>query len=996
MNTERSALVMCLLAAACSGADAPQLVISPLSPTTEDALVVTADPEPAENAELAWFVDDKHRGDGWHVSASKTKRGERWVAILSKPGGRLLARNAVVIRNSPPSVTVTWAEPNPTTHDDLVAEVATVDVDGDAVDLTYLWSREGQPQPGISGASVPSAQTVSRDVWTVTVSPSDQEDVGEPVTATIAIDNAAPIVETVAITPAQPNESSTLIATTEVTDVDPVELSFTWTVDAVTVQQGPLETLTGDSFDRGDLVAVEAIATDGSLSSLPVLSEAVLIGNALPEVAAANIDPSPPVEGSLWCAGSGWSDADGDPEAYQTEWIVNGVSASSNPTIDGSLFDRSDTVSCVLTPDDGLGLGQAVASNEETVANTPPELAAVTISPNPAYIGDLLTVAPVGAEDADGDLVTYTYAWEVNGADAGSMPSLDTSELGVHDVVQGVLTPGDGLDEGTPTPSPNVTFIDRPPTGSVATIRPQMPIAGRAIICEIDVKASDPDGDDVTYTFDWTVDGAPYIGGFTYNDGDTIPAGVTAFGEVWSCTATSHSNLLSGPSAVDDVTFPGALGGNILIVLADDVGTDNVVAYGEHPSPNVTPVIDGLAAEGVLFRNAYSQPVCSPTRAAILTGRYPRRYGLGDIIRAASSSFELPLDEIALPVMLQASPWFAYENSMVGKWHLSAYASPSRFDGPLLHGIDWWAGNLSNLRISETNDGLGKGYFHWERYADGIVEFEFSYATTKTVDDALDRIDLMPEPWLLYLPFNAGHVPFHVPPLDLTTYNVTAGSNGVTKYRSAVEAMDTELGRLLDSMDPAVLENTTVIFVGDNGTPSSVVQSPWDSHHAKETVYEGGVNVPLIITGPLVQQPGSESAALVHVVDIFSTAAEIAGVDLQTLDGGDTAADARVYDGFSLVPYLADPLAVAERQYVYTDIFNGNGSPPYSTDDRMIRDERWKLKRTLASEEFFDLQGIYTDGPNLLLGLLTVDQEAAYLRLSAELDQLEADLVYGS
>jgi arylsulfatase A-like enzyme len=113
---------------------------------------------------------------------------------------------------------------------------------------------------------------------------------------------------------------------------------------------------------------------------------------------------------------------------------------------------------------------------------------------------------------------------------------------------------------------------------------------------------------------------------------------------------------------------------NVLIVLLDDVGTDKIGAYAEHPRPAHTPNLDALAAEGVLFRNAWATPQCSPSRAALLTGRYGRRSGVGRTVQAYESSYELPPDELTLPEMLRGAP-DAWDSSEVGKWHLATYAS---------------------------------------------------------------------------------------------------------------------------------------------------------------------------------------------------------------------------------------------------------------------------------------------------------------------------------
>ena len=136
----------------------------------------------------------------------------------------------------------------------------------------------------------------------------------------------------------------------------------------------------------------------------------------------------------------------------------------------------------------------------------------------------------------------------------------------------------------------------------------------------------------------------------------------------------------------------------------------------------------------------------------------------------------------------------------------------------------------------------------------------------------------LPEPWLLYVNFNAPHSPWEVPPKRLHNQQVNNKSSDAKKYRAMVEALDTEIGRLLDGIPKKTRDKTTILFFADNGTPDEAVVQPWRVDRAKNTPFEGGVHVPFIAVGPQVTKPGSESDALVHVADIFSTVADVAGV----------------------------------------------------------------------------------------------------------------------
>jgi len=298
---------------------------------------------------------------------------------------------------------------------------------------------------------------------------------------------------------------------------------------------------------------------------------------------------------------------------------------------------------------------------------------------------------------------------------------------------------------------------------------------------------------------------------------------------------------------------------NILVILADDLGVDLVGAYAEGADLPPTPNVDGLAADGVLFRNAWSDPVCSPTRATILTGQYGfrTRVGFGVDFEALEPGVDaLSRTELTIPEMLDAFTDGAYAHSAFGKWHLGT-SGVGDLASPNEAGFSHYAGALSNFEPPE-------GYYDWTRVEDGVATPETSYATTVNVDDALAWIATAPEPWFCYLAFNAPHSPFEVPPAALHTVDVSSGTTRVVA-KAMVEAMDTEIGRLL----AGISATTTVIFLGDNGTSPGVVFPPFTPDKAKGTLFEGGINVPLIVRSPVVTVPGSESQALVNTTEFL-------------------------------------------------------------------------------------------------------------------------------
>lgn len=428
---------------------------------------------------------------------------------------------------------------------------------------------------------------------------------------------------------------------------------------------------------------------------------------------------------------------------------------------------------------------------------------------------------------------------------------------------------------------------------------------------------------------------------------------------------------------------------NVLLVLLDDVGLDKLGLTAEFTEPPNTPVIDALGAEGVLFRNAYASAKCSPARASLVTGRHARRTHIGGLVEL-DDPYWLDGDEVGIAEMLDASP-HGYTTSMAGKWHLgSAHAGEDVAAHPAGLGWDWYAGSLENLNVGhELPSG---GYFSWEKNTNGVLARDEDYATTDTVDDAIARVRAMPEPWLMYVAFNAGHEPLHKPPGALHTNEAVRtmpDPPGWELLSAMVEALDTELGRLLASLPPDVRARTTIVVLSDNGTDPDTVLPPLDPLRAKGTPYEGGVRVPFIVAGPRVARPGSVSDALVHVVDVFATVADIAEVPLT---GPGSPVQVPV-DGISLLPWLADPDAPGGHEYLLTEKFFPNGPFPEQSSQRAIRDHEWKLIRTvdprLNGDMLFRLvEGAVDEGPDLLAGSdpLTAEEAEAHARLSAALD----------
>ncbi|MFT4548656.1 MAG: arylsulfatase A-like enzyme [Verrucomicrobiales bacterium] len=299
-------------------------------------------------------------------------------------------------------------------------------------------------------------------------------------------------------------------------------------------------------------------------------------------------------------------------------------------------------------------------------------------------------------------------------------------------------------------------------------------------------------------------------------------------------------------------------GNNVLLIIVDDWGIDSSPIDNPGAARNASmPNLQWLADNGLRFTNAYAQPVCSPTRATAMTGRYAFRHGVG-----SPQGATLPTDELALPEAFAAagSP---YALASFGKWHLGGGAT-----GPAtLGGWPEFAGILQ---------GAVADYWDWDKTINGTTTaVTDTYTTTDQVNDSIDFIAAQgANPWLCWLALNAPHTPFHEPDASLLPSNPT-GSTGRDLYEKVLEAMDTEIGRLLASVD---LTKTNVLLIGDNGTPGQVVQAPFGNGNAKGSLYEGGTHVPFVAYGPDVIASGTNDSP-VHCVDLFSTILALSGIN---------------------------------------------------------------------------------------------------------------------
>ncbi|MFI1744026.1 sulfatase-like hydrolase/transferase [Thalassobellus sediminis] len=327
------------------------------------------------------------------------------------------------------------------------------------------------------------------------------------------------------------------------------------------------------------------------------------------------------------------------------------------------------------------------------------------------------------------------------------------------------------------------------------------------------------------------------------------------FLSILSCTKNNELEI-------DDSKLTESKAPNILLVIADDMGLDATPGYNIGSIKPNMPNLQSMINTGITFNNVWSNPTCTPTRATILTGKYGFRTNItavGDILSTS---------EVSLQNYLDTNTNNAYSHAVIGKWHLS-----NNVTHPIDMGIDYYAGLLG---------GGVQSYYNWNLTENGQTITSTEYSTTKFTDLAINWVNNQTQPWFLWLAYNAPHTPFHLPPNNLhdqgslPTDQTSIDNNPLPYYIAAIEAMDTELGRLIASMSTTERDNTIIIFIGDNGTPNQVAQG-YNRRRVKGSIYQGGVNVPMVISGKNVTRTNQIENALINTTDLFATIADIAG-----------------------------------------------------------------------------------------------------------------------
>ena len=343
---------------------------------------------------------------------------------------------------------------------------------------------------------------------------------------------------------------------------------------------------------------------------------------------------------------------------------------------------------------------------------------------------------------------------------------------------------------------------------------------------------------------------------------------------------------------------------NILLIVSDDVGYADIGVHGSRDIP--TPNIDRIAREGIRFTNAYvSGPYCSPTRAGLMTGRYPQRFG-HEYNPDGSPEYGLPLTESTIADRLKGA---GYRTAAIGKWHLGS-SEPLH---PMRRGFEEFYGFLGGEHSYMSVDHSTRA-----KMADPLLDgmkpaASISYLTDAFGDRAVRYIkERAAEPFFLYLAFNAAHTPNEAPEHYLARFPNIADPQRRT-YAAMISAMDDAIGRTLAALREQQLEEKTlVIFLNDNGgptMPTTTVNGASNSplRGSKRQTWEGGIRVAFAMSWKGRLAAGAIDDRPIIQLDVLPTALAAAGV----------AAKESAFDGVNLLPFLTGTAKGAPHNALY-------------------------------------------------------------------------------
>ena len=570
----------------------PNVQLSPSIAYTDDGLIVVASGSTDTDGDAVNYAYEWYKNGTLTthttatIDASNTTKGDLWTVRVTPNDGYsdgAYAEQSIVIANSLPVISSIFVSPNPPSINDLLTCTAVVsDADGETLAEDYIWTNVATGAVmgvgntlQLNSSMVQFGQTIQCDL-----SVSDSDGVGATDSAAVTLQNSAPSISTVSISPTTVSYISLLACSAIASDADgdPITDSFEWSnlTTGSILGQGDTLQLDASLANTGDEIQCQVTVTDVHGESATATTS-VTVENAQPVVTSIEILPAQTIynDSTLICSAVIYDNEDGPlTAAYSWSNTTTGQALGSGSTLvlDSTIAQPMDTIECVATATDSQ---LAVASDGVSVVvdNRSPSLTTVDILPAVAYLGDTLTCTVNGVSDLDDDNLVTNYQWLVNGVTQSTIGSTLSSGFVRDNVVEctvSVTDPWGALASSTG----QITISNTPPTAPTSiSITPTAPALSDDLVCSAS-GSTDADGDSITYVYDWEVDGAVWTGNTSYG-GTTISNADTSPGQTWTCfvnaddgtdlglpssTTVSLGYSWSGPVTFDSCGVTGQLG----------------------------------------------------------------------------------------------------------------------------------------------------------------------------------------------------------------------------------------------------------------------------------------------------------------------------------------------------------------------------------------------------------------------------------------------------
>lgn len=564
---------------------APQILLEPATPSSIEDLTVSVtggvdvDGDPLTYS-YEWYKDGVSSGfTSSTLSSLHTGVGEIWmVEVFASDGytqGAITSASVEII-NTFPEISVPVISPSTAYNDDvLTCSAIATDID-QSVSVSYAWDVDGQV---FSGATL--------DLASISVDPMDQvvciaqviddQQAVDTESSSVILLNRAPVVSSHAILPNTAYAGALLDCNASFVDPDGESLSVTyeWTVGNTVLGTSPTLTLGSSDAQSGDVITCSATAADGFGES--VVSEAFVTVASVPSFdVEATITPALVYTGSALICSATASDAEDGNVPVSYEWSVGSVSIASgaNYTVDATQVSVGDTLTCTATATD-LDQNTSTSVAQVAVQNSDPQINSVSISPIPLYNDDVVTCT-ASVFDIDESL-SPSYSWSIGSQSLGSAStlSLDSSIAAPLDVLTCTVEVTDAQGVSV-LEAESISIDNRPPDAPVVEVTPSMPTIGQDdLLCSITTSSTDLDGDVVTYSYEWYLDGVS-MGVYT---SDTIPAGDLQESQEWRCVVTPNDGIEDGDVGSSTVNTPAACANtdcDLTVYFPDGTGIDFV------------------------------------------------------------------------------------------------------------------------------------------------------------------------------------------------------------------------------------------------------------------------------------------------------------------------------------------------------------------------------------------------------------------------------------